>query len=92
MFEDMLESRLQVAQQLGASATLLVKPDEDEKVLAEQVMKAFGDDRRPSNRPDIAFECSGSEAARRLGLTVPFTTHFVLAIIRVPSKFWELRN
>lgn len=60
---DIAENRLQVAKEIGADYTVLVKTDEAE-ILAQQIQKVLG------GMPDITIECSGAESSIRLGIFV----------------------
>ncbi|XP_071539091.1 sorbitol dehydrogenase-like isoform X1 [Panulirus ornatus] len=58
---DIAENRLQIAKQIGADYTVLIKSDEAE-ALAKHIKKEMG------GMPDITIECSGAEPSIRLGI------------------------
>lgn len=59
---DIVQDRLDLAKELGAKHTLLVKIDEDEDELVKKVHKKLG------CAPDISLECNGRQASTRLGI------------------------
>lgn len=63
LFSDIAENRLQVAKEMGADCTLLVKTG-DANNLAQQIKQMMGD------MPDITIECSGAEPSICLGILV----------------------
>ncbi|XP_020706399.2 sorbitol dehydrogenase-like [Athalia rosae] len=59
---DLVQSRLDVAKELGADKTLLVDRNDDEPTLVKKVHALFGDE------PDITIDASGAEASTRLAV------------------------
>jgi L-iditol 2-dehydrogenase len=59
---DLLQSRLDVAKELGADYTLLIEKGDTEEVLVKKIHAALG------SAPNKSIDCSGAEATNRLGL------------------------
>lgn len=59
---DIVQDRLDLAKELGAKHTLLVRPDVDEDDLVKQVHQKLG------CAPEISMECNGRQASTRLGI------------------------
>lgn len=66
---DIAENRLQVAKNMGANHTILVKSSSEE-ILAQQIKEVMG------GMPDITIECSGAESSIRLGIFVSIVIFF----------------
>ncbi|KAG5679843.1 hypothetical protein PVAND_009380 [Polypedilum vanderplanki] len=60
---DLLQSRLDVAKELGADYTLLVNKNDTEKELVKKIHNLLG-----NVAPNKSIDCSGFEATNRLGL------------------------
>ncbi|XP_039275521.1 sorbitol dehydrogenase-like isoform X2 [Nilaparvata lugens] len=60
---DLLDFKLEVAKELGADHTLLVKPSDDEKEVTKKIQEIL-----EGNLPDITIDCSGFESTIKLGL------------------------
>lgn len=60
LITDLFQQRLDVAKELGANFTLLVKPGDKESDTVANVHKLFG------SAPDKTIDCSGVEATNRL--------------------------
>lgn len=63
-FVDIIESRLKVAEELGADYTVLVKPEDSEEHLNELITEYLED------MPGVTIDCSGFEKTIKLGLKV----------------------
>lgn len=61
---DIIESRLEVAKELGADYTVVVKPNDSEEHLSEVITELLED------MPSITIDCSGFETTIKLGLKV----------------------
>ncbi|XP_039301121.1 sorbitol dehydrogenase-like [Nilaparvata lugens] len=59
----LLDFKLEVAKELGADHTLLVAPNDDEKVVTKKIQEIL-----EGNLPDITVDCSGFESTIKLGL------------------------
>ncbi|XP_061387437.1 sorbitol dehydrogenase-like [Musca vetustissima] len=62
MITDLVQQRLDVAKELGATHTLLMKRDDVAEDVAKQVEKLMG------VQPDKTIECCGAESTTRLGI------------------------
>ncbi|RZF49120.1 hypothetical protein LSTR_LSTR008406 [Laodelphax striatellus] len=60
---DLLDFKLDVAKELGADHTILVKPNEDEKEVTKKIQEIL-----EGSLPDITIDCSGFESTIKLGL------------------------
>lgn len=71
---DLLENRLRVARELGATAAVQTSAEASAEELREQLLAAFASEESgagaPSAGPDVTIECSGAEASIRLGILV----------------------
>ena len=70
---DVLQSRLAMAQRLGASQTVLVESDQSAQAVADTVCRVLGD------RPHVAVECTAVQSSVR-------TAIYVSARINLKSK------
>jgi len=59
---DLIQSRLDVAKELGADYTLLIKKEDTEDGLVSKIHSLLG------TEPNKSIDCSGAEATNRLGL------------------------
>ena len=62
MITDLVQQRLDVAKELGATHTLLTKPDDKSEDVAKKVHEMMG------MQPDIAIDCCGAESTTRLAI------------------------
>lgn len=62
MITDLVQSRLDVAKELGADYTLLIGKGDTEEDLVKKVHSLF------ATEPNKTVDCSGAEATNRLGL------------------------
>lgn len=65
---DMLQSRLDIAKSMGATATLLITKDMTEEEQVKKVHELLG------SEPDRVVDCFGGEPTARLGILVSFKT------------------
>lgn len=59
---DIVQDRLKVAKELGATHTLVVSRDQDEKELVKKIHELLG------TEPEVTIDCSGFEATNRLAI------------------------
>ncbi|EDV91348.1 sorbitol dehydrogenase [Drosophila grimshawi] len=62
LITDLVQQRLDVAKELGATHTLLLKRDETSEQTLERVRKTM------SAQPDISIDCCGAESSTRLSI------------------------
>ena len=79
--EDIVLSRLVLAQKLGANETVLVRTDETDSETLHKILAVFDDGTGEPDGPDVTIECSGDEGSIRLGLLVRFFFFFLLFIL-----------
>jgi len=64
LITDLLQQRLDVAKELGATHTLLLKRDQTAEETAELVRQKMG------GQPDKSVDCCGAESSARLAIFV----------------------
>lgn len=62
LITDLMDDRLQLAKELGATHTLVIAKDADEHDLVKQIH------RKMDTAPDITIDCSGAQATNRLAI------------------------
>lgn len=65
-FLDLMQSRLDLAKQLGANETLLIKKDDVEEKTVQKIIELFGEE------PDKTIDACGAESSIRLAIFVSF--------------------
>lgn len=61
-----MQSRLDLAKQLGANETLLIKKDDVEEKTVQKIIELFGEE------PDKTIDACGAESSIRLAIFVSF--------------------
>lgn len=77
---DVLEHRLKIARELGASATFLAGRNIDEDVLVNNVRDYLSKEKPDNDGVDVVLECSGAEASIRLALRTACTGGQVVCV------------
>jgi len=62
LITDLVQQRLDVAKELGATHTMLLKPEAKAEDIAKQIHECM------SAQPDISIDCCGAESTTRLGI------------------------
>lgn len=82
MITDLVQQRLDVAKELGATYTLLMKRDESAEAVAKQIENIMG------VMPDKTVECCGAETTTRLGIFVSFTNSMLHETLSLPLSLF----
>lgn len=73
-FLDVIEHKLKVAKELGATCTVLVQKNDTDETMVKKIIKTLG------QQPDISVDCSGAEMSVRIAVQVLYLLPYKISI------------
>ncbi|XP_030565913.1 sorbitol dehydrogenase-like [Drosophila novamexicana] len=80
LITDLVQQRLDIAKELGATHTLLMKPGDTAENVADRVRQVMGDE------PDKSIDCCGAESTTRLAIFATRSGGVVVIVGMGPSE------